>query len=545
MIARIPHIFLQVRHFWPTQDGRCTVPVSSQGPQLSRRARLKPQLPRRYSQLNRSFTLLVTMAKPAANADTVRAEFSRAGIPDEVTAKLLKIYKPYLNWNPDIKLRPALQLWVKQLGSQQLSERLDKHPQLLCRTPDECNDVYLWLASLGVDAERIQQRMPRALARRLSDVQHTVWAIQHVLQLTDEQLPAFFKQHPYSLLYSPDRVVQTLQTVAELLTVPLASNELQNAIMALDQRLFPERPSLVFQRVSLFCKEFKVGQHAAKAALKQSIYRVPLETMRARAAELKALLGWTEDELNKALCTSPNILTKQPSTVANNMQKLQAHNFTSAQALSIYASRPALAGYDWNSPLNVEKIMYLSLVLQISTTELVSMYRLLVASLGSATGPRSEFLYRSRAVPCDVPLRQSKLSSYIVTGSDASFAARFNNPSASPPLMYDDKFKQHWQQRWSFLRHEMGLSTADISACRALLFTSLPNTLAPRWQFLTMLEAAQAGFKAANHLTALATLSDEHFAQMYNVMNVDLVYDRNSCSSLKTPFSTSGSAFCI
>lgn len=56
----------------------------------------------------------------------------------------------------------------------------------------------------------------------------------------------------------------------------------------------------------------------------------------------------------------------------------------------------------------------------------------------------------------------------------------------------------------------MGLSIANISACRALLFTSLPNTVAPRWRLLTLLEAAQADFKAADHLTALATLSDEY-----------------------------------
>ena len=86
--------------------------------------------------------------------------------------------------------------------------------------------------------------------------------------------------------------------------------------------------------------------------------------------------------------------------------------------------------------------------------------------------------------------------------------------------MYDEVFKQHWQQRWTFLRHEMRLSVADISACRALLFTSLPNTLAPRWHFLTMLEAAQPGFKAADHLTALATLSDEHFAHASIMPNV-------------------------
>ena len=74
----------------------------------------------------------------------------------------------------------------------------------------------------------------------------------------------------------------------------------------------------------------------------------------------------------------------------------------------------------------------------------------------------------------------------------------------------------------------MRLSTAEISACRDLLYISLPSTLAPRWRILTSLEATQAGFKAADHLKALATLSDQHFAQTFHVMNVGLVCDKKA-----------------
>ncbi|KAL3135153.1 hypothetical protein ABBQ32_008087 [Trebouxia sp. C0010 RCD-2024] len=60
-------------------------------------------------------------SKPAANAEAARAEFFWAGLPDEVTTKLLKQYYPYQRWDIDTKLRPALKLRVEQLGSQQLS----------------------------------------------------------------------------------------------------------------------------------------------------------------------------------------------------------------------------------------------------------------------------------------------------------------------------------------------------------------------------------------------------------------------------------------
>ena len=526
-------VLLQVldTHTWPLRGGHLRVPKTNQAAQHNRQWWLNPQLPKHCSQRGSSLTLLAASVKPVADFQAVRAEFSEAGVPGEVIMKVLKQCPSYLRQPIDTKLRPALQLWLKQLGSQQLSECLDKYPRLLRRTPEECNDVYMWLAGLGVDAERVQQKRPGVMSRQLNEVQSTVQAIQQGLQLTDEQLPAFFRRHVISLLYSPERVAQTLQTVADLLAVPAASKEMQDIVMVCKRELFARDPAVLHHLVLFFCEEFKGGQHAAKAALKEAIYCVSERSMRERAAELKAMFGWTEDELNRSLCSNPTILTKNPSTVANNIQKLQAHNFTSTQALNIYASRPSLAGYDWSSPSNVEKLTYLFLVLQVSTSELVSMHALLGGSLEHVIGPRSEFMYRIRAIPPDTPLRQSKLSSYVTSNTDAYFAAKFNRPSASPPMMFDEDFKHHWRQRWTFLTHQMGLSIADISASRALLYVSLPNTLAPRWHFLTLLEGAQADFKAVDHLTALATLSDERFAQAFFSSSAGVVYNKDFIQS--------------
>lgn len=471
------------------------------------------------------------MAKPAANADTVRTEFIKEGIPDEVVTKALKSYPFYLRWPVQTKLRPALQLWLKHLGSQQLSARLDKNPKLLLRIPEECKDVYLYLVAKGVDAERIQQRFPQVMARPLSKVQSTVQFIQQQLRLKDEQLPAYFDRHYMSLQYTPVRVARTLQAVAELLAVPVASHEVQEVLMACHYKLFRATPDVLHHRVSFFCQEFQGGQRVAKTALKQSVYLLSVDLIRSRAAELKTMLDWTEDELHRHVSNCPMILSYKPSTVVSNIQKLQTHNFSSPQALEICTSLPSLTGYDWSSLLNVEKLQYLTIVLQVSLGKLASKSRLLGSSLEYRIGPRSEFLYRSKALSPDTPLVSSRLSSWIEKGSDAAFAARFNKPSFSPPLMYDVDFKQHWLQRWTFMRQEMRLSIADISACRSLLYVSLPNTLAPRWRYLTLLEAAQAGFKATDHLTALATLSDEHFAETTRMADEGLVYDRIVCNS--------------
>ena len=496
--------------------------LSKQRSQLSRGMQPHPQLSWQRSQSSQPPTLLAAMARPAADSDAVRAEISQAGITEEVITKALKSYKYYLRWDPATKLRPALQLWLKHLGSQQLSERLSKYPKLLLRTPEECSDVYLWLASVGIDAERIQQQFPRVMARKLDDVQNTMLAIQQELLLMDEELPPFFRRHGSSLQYLPDHAVHTPQVVAELLAVPVASKEMRKVIRVCGQWLFDRDPAVLHQRVSFFCKEFKGGQQAAEAALKQEVYKVSEGNMRARAAELKAILGWTEDEFKACLNSVPRILNYQPATVANNIQKLQTHSFTSAQALDIYTSHPNLAGYDWSSPLNVEKLEYLMLVLQLSTNELASKPQLLSASLERNLGPRSEFMYTSKAIIPDEPLSVSGSLWPLWKCSDTVFAAKYNHLSASPPLMYNEAFKQHWQERWAFLRNEMGLAVADISVNRALLFTSLPNTLAPRWHCFTMVQAAQAEFKAADHLTALATLSDEHFAQAFSMPMADV-----------------------
>ncbi|KAL3162610.1 hypothetical protein ABBQ38_008657 [Trebouxia sp. C0009 RCD-2024] len=365
------------------------------------------------------------------------------------------------------------------------------------------------------------------MARRLDQVQSTVWAIQQALRLRDDQLPAFLKRHASCLIFKPERIGQTLQTVAELLAVPVKSEEVQEVVMVCDERLFTINPAMLSQLVSFFCEEFGGGQHAARTALKNGVYRVSADTMRARAVELKAMLGWTENELNQGVTANPMILTKKPFTVVSNIQKLQAHSFSSAQALHVRASRPSIAGYDWSSTANKEKLTYLRHVLQLSQAELSSRPELLGASLARIIGPRSEFLYACKRINLDTSLAVSRSLSIITRLSDANFAARFNNLSASPPLVYDDQFKRHWQQRWTFLVCEMGLSYADICACRLLLQTSLLNTLAPRWHFLILLETAETDFKAADHLTALATLSDEQFAQAFSSASMGLVYDPN------------------
>jgi len=60
----------------------------------------------------------------------------------------------------------------------------------------------------------------------------------------------------------------------------------------------------------------------------------------------------------------------------------------------------------------------------------------------------------------------------------------------------------------------MKLFVETIAAHQDLLLASLPDRLAPRWQLLSSIASERADFKAQDHLTALATLSDQDFAQV-------------------------------
>ena len=88
-------------------------------------------------------------------------------------------------------------------------------------------------------------------------------------------------------------------------------------MMVCDHQLFTRKPAVLQDRVALFCNEFGVGQQVVKVALKHGIYQVSAQTIGARAAKLKAILGWTAYELNKSLNANPILLKRNPSTVAS------------------------------------------------------------------------------------------------------------------------------------------------------------------------------------------------------------------------------------
>ncbi len=451
----------------------------------------------------------------AGKGDAVQAEFAKAGIPAEVTQKVLKQYKHYLNWDIETKLRPALQSWLQELGSQQLSQQLQKVRCLLVRTPKERNEVYSWLESKGVNAARVHQKAPKAMTRELRAVQSTFEALQQTAAFSDAQMCTLLHRHSVALEYGPERVIGTLHVVSSMLGMPMTSDSFRDMIFAASPRLFLQSPDTLHQRVAFFCQMYATGTHVARTAFTTGVFTTPEPVMQCRAAKLQEHLGWDNAQLKQKLSAFPIILNSEPSTVAHNVQDMQGAGFSPTQVWAMCTKQPSLLGRKWTSDTNVEKLQFLTCLLDLTLDNIATNPILLMCSVERHLGPRVWFLLQSGAIDSPNNIMTSGSFSWISGGSKAGFSMKFSSPARNPSMVFDTAFIDHWKQRWMFLRQHMKLSVETIAAQQELLLTSLPDRLAPRWQLLSRIASEQADFKAEDHLAALAILSDQDFAQAF------------------------------
>jgi len=461
--------------------------------------------------------LIISTAKStsAGHANAVQAEFAKAGIPSEVSQKMLKQYKHYLNWDIDTKLRPALQLWLQELGVEQLSVQLQKSRGLLMCTPKECSKVYLWLVSKGVNAARVQQKAPVVMTRELRAVQSTFEALQQAAAFSDKQMCTLLQKHSVALASGPERVLGTLQVVSSILGTPMTSDSFREVILAASNRLFITSPDTIHQRVTFFCQMYATGTHVARTALTRGVFLTPEAVMQIRAGKLQERLGWDSEQLKQKLSANPNILNSEPSTIGRNVQAMQEAGFSQAQVWAMCTQHPGLLGLKWTSDTCVEKLQFLTCLLGLSFDDIAARPHLLAHSVSGFLGPRVWFLYQTGAIKAPNTVMTSGLFSFVSTCSEARFFPRFSSPASNPSMVFDSAFIDEWRQRWEFLRQHMKLSVETIAARQDLLLTSLPDRLAPRWQLLSSIAKELVAFKAEDHLTALATLSDQGFSQAF------------------------------
>jgi len=455
--------------------------------------------------------LITSAAKSVGHANAVQAEFAEAGISAEVTQNILKQHKYYLNWDIETKLRPALQSWLQELGTEQLSQQLQKVPHLLMCMPEEHNEVYSWLVSKGVNAARVQQKAPTVMTRKIGAVQSTFEALQQAAAFSDAQMCTLLHKHSVALASGPGRVLGTLQAVTAMLGMPMTSGSFRQLIIAAHDRLFFMSSATLHQRVTFFCQMYATGTHVARTAITTAVFMTPEPVMRTRAAKLQEKLGWDNEQLKQKLSAQPNLLNKEPSTIARNVQEMQGAGFSQTQVWAMCTVQPTLLGRKWTSDTNAEKLQFLTCLLGLTLDDIAARPHLLLHSINSSLGPRVWFLYQTGAIEAPNTVMTSGLFGYM-NDSKILFSEQFSSPSAFPAMVFDSAFIDQWKQRWEFLRQQMNLSVKTIAAHQDLLLTSLPDRLAPRWQLLSEFASVQADFKAEDHLTGLTTLSDQDFA---------------------------------
>jgi len=374
--------------------------------------------------------------------------------------------------------------------------------------------VYSWLILKGVNAARVQQKAPRVLTRELRAVQSTFEALQQAASFSDAQACTLLHKHSVAFEYGPERVVGTLQAVSSMLGMPMTSDRFREVILAANDRLFSRSPVTLHQRVTFFCQMYATGTHVARTAFTRGVFVTPEPVMQTRAAKLQELLGWDSEQLKQKLSAEPNILNLEPFTVARNAHEIQGAGFSQTQVWAMCTQQPTLLGRKWTSDTSVEKLQFLTCLLGLTLADIAARPKLLMHSVGGFLGPRVWFLYQTGAIEAPNTVMASGLFGYILS-SKLSFSKRFSAPSAFSSMVFDSPFIDHWEQRWEFLRQHMRLSVETIAAHQDLLLTSLPDKLAPRWQLLSIVAKEQAAFKVEDHLTALATLSDQDFAQAF------------------------------
>ena len=101
---------------------------------------------------------------------------------------------------------------------------------------------------------------------------------------------------------------------------------------------------------------------------------------------------------------------------------------------------------------------------------------------------------------------------------DAKFATKLaERLSKTGSTEYTSTFKQQWQVRWELLRHQHDITVEDIGAHKTVLIASVEDVLKPRLAVLQSLVAQQADFCLADHLTAVASLSNDKFCAIYDL----------------------------
>ena len=472
-----------------------------------------------HAAVNERSLAAASTAPPPDSSDgaAVRAALLYAGLPNSTISKMFKRYPSYHNWDVDSKLHHSLKLWLQELGPEGLDAQLLRFPFMLTRTPQEMQDLRLWLLSLGLDADKALRRSPKLATYRLQSLQAKLDAF-HAYNLPG--LVSFVLRHPQALERSPDSVYELYSALAELLDVDPASTDAADFLNSgRSQRMLNGITAAdIKKRMAFFRQCFAANHATVRQALKYCVFLLEPRTMEERAQFLKKMLDLSNAELNKLL-KKPQVLNHTSDNLQAHLESFYGLGFSQAHMKAMCLTQPEVLLLDMTSKTNVEKWSFLTVILKLSISELAARPYVFTCSLANKLGPRHAFIVQKLMTTGAMCQHKYSAVHRLIYGmqTDAVFVDTLAKRLKTAPGEYTITFKQRWQKRWEFLRQQNDIAVADIGAHQTVLIASVKDVLKPRFAVLRCLAAQQTDLRLVDHLTAAATMSNAEFADAYDL----------------------------
>ena len=384
---------------------------------------------------------------------------------------------------------------------------------MLLQTPEQYIKRLHWLASIGIKSpSKVKQAQPLH-GLSLDALQRNFYALEEH-GLTASEAKRVVQKFPKILTRSSERMAEIFDVLIRLYrnTARLADILLLHT----HPRLFHQSPAQVADRLSYFIANFDATLVQTKKAMKKGVFMLPPDVMNSRLEALHISLGISNSDVRSIFGRSPELLPLATSTIMQNLAKLQQVGFSESEIQHMALTKPAILGLDMTSTNQSQKWQFLTNVMHFCRSTLAVRPVLFMSSLPNRLGPRWEYLLLARELGATDFSCAQEVVERLVMYTDAKFAAMYSHSALFSLPPYNKAFRQQWQQRWHFLVDDCTIAVADIGRHPAVLQTSLKEVLGPRWAFLVRV----AGFHSPiDHLTALATLSDEEFSDVYGVAN--------------------------
>ena len=312
---------------------------------------------------------------------------------------------------------------------------------------------------------------------------------------------------------------EVYSAVAEVLDVDPASADVANLLNSgTSQRMFHHITAAEMKnRITFFRQSFAANHATVRQALKFCVFLLEPGTMEERAQFLKKILDLSKAELNKLL-KGPQLLNYSSDNLQAHLESFYGLGFSQGHMKAMCLTQPILLLLDMTSSTNRKKWSFLTVILKMSISELAATPGVLGFSLANKLGPRHAFTLQLLTSGAMCQLKYSALYPLIYgRQTDADFVKKLARRLKEDPGEYTITYKRQWQERWEFLRQQNDIAIADIGAHQAVLIAPVENVLKPRLAVLRSLAAQQTDFCLVDHLTSAATMSNEDFADAYDL----------------------------